>query len=378
MLVRFDRAVHGPPLRLLQQEAFGIADPSATDRWWDIGGHENLRVWVEDEVVLGGLLLIPMGAFIGGTSVPLAGMAGVVVSPAARGRGVARRMLEAALDALEQPLCALYGSTRALYRRCGFGIGGHNYRARVPLDAFHGLRSEAQGWRPVHDDDWPVLQQHYRAWNRHRSLAMDRGPYLWSRIRRPRQGPTHAWCLASGSEITGWIVYRLEPTESDFHRLVVVDLQAANGAALQACATFLQGHAAMCRELDLAVQADSALLDLLPEFRGELRLHEPCLLYVADPAAALTTRGWSPLLTGSVALEIDGSALLLRVDAGRATVTPCELGARLDRAAFASLYTGHCSASELAVRGRLQADAAQRQILDTLFAGPTPDVLDFF
>ena len=132
MLVRFDQVAHGTAFGSLQQEAFGVPDQASTERWWDLCGHTNLRVWVEQDEVLGGLVQIPMGTFIGGASVPLAGLAGVVVSPAARGRGIGHRMLMATLQQLEAPLCALYGSTQALYRRCGFGVGGLNHRARLP------------------------------------------------------------------------------------------------------------------------------------------------------------------------------------------------------------------------------------------------------
>jgi predicted N-acetyltransferase YhbS len=55
-----------------------------------------------------------------GRAVPMAGVAGVMVAPEDRGRGVARRLIAALLDEVSArgyPLSALYPATMPLYRR---------------------------------------------------------------------------------------------------------------------------------------------------------------------------------------------------------------------------------------------------------------------
>src|SRR4051812_22649148 len=92
------------------QESFGQDDlPWLT--WMERIGHENLRIVTDGGAILGGLGFYRFGQYWGGRSVPLAGLAGVGVAPAARGRGLARRFL---IDTLAQvrgqgvPIAALY------------------------------------------------------------------------------------------------------------------------------------------------------------------------------------------------------------------------------------------------------------------------------
>ena len=68
--------------------AFGI-DAADTRGWLDHAGLENVRVARKNDEILGGLAEIPMGQWFGGRSVPMLGLAGVGVAPAARGERVA-------------------------------------------------------------------------------------------------------------------------------------------------------------------------------------------------------------------------------------------------------------------------------------------------
>ena len=117
------------------QESFG-QDELPWSTWMERLGHENLRVVTEDGAIRGGLGFYRFGQFWGGRSVPMIGLAGVGVSPAARGRGLARRFL---VETLEQarsegiPLAALYASSLAVYRSVGFEAAGTTLRYSAPI-----------------------------------------------------------------------------------------------------------------------------------------------------------------------------------------------------------------------------------------------------
>src|SRR6188472_2646688 len=87
--------------------------------WLRGAGLEHVRVVRDGRIVLACLLLVPMGQYFGGRSVPMFGVAGVGVSISARGRGVGRFVMTQAmreLGARGVALSTLYPSTQTLYR----------------------------------------------------------------------------------------------------------------------------------------------------------------------------------------------------------------------------------------------------------------------
>jgi predicted acetyltransferase len=70
---------------------FPAADAPA---WFERAGYENLRALREGGLA-GGLIVVPMGQYFGGRSVPMTGVAGVGVAPEHRGRGAGTRMMRA-------------------------------------------------------------------------------------------------------------------------------------------------------------------------------------------------------------------------------------------------------------------------------------------
>src|SRR5262245_51321796 len=62
------------------------------------------------------LVRIPMGQYFGGKSVPMMGIAGVAVAPEARGRGIARQLMEETIRECHREgwaLSGLYASTQS-------------------------------------------------------------------------------------------------------------------------------------------------------------------------------------------------------------------------------------------------------------------------
>src|SRR5262245_8366746 len=89
--------------------------PAGTQAWLKFAGQEHVRVVREDgnREPRACLLRVPMGQYFGGRPVSMLGIAGVAVAPEARGRGLAKRMMqEAVIEAARDgfALSALYPS----------------------------------------------------------------------------------------------------------------------------------------------------------------------------------------------------------------------------------------------------------------------------
>src|SRR5688500_12334263 len=86
-----------PAMGRIMGHAFAFS-PEDFPAWHEQAGPGNFRV-VRDGAgtILGNLVLIPMGQFFGGRSVPMTGVAGVGVATEARGRGVATVLMREAM-----------------------------------------------------------------------------------------------------------------------------------------------------------------------------------------------------------------------------------------------------------------------------------------
>jgi len=88
-----------------------------TAQWLARHARSDLRVLTDtgNGRVVAGLILIPMGQFFGGRSVPMHGVAGVGVAPEARGQGAAAELMRCALREMPAagfPISGLYPRPR--------------------------------------------------------------------------------------------------------------------------------------------------------------------------------------------------------------------------------------------------------------------------
>ncbi|MGB3639207.1 MAG: GNAT family N-acetyltransferase [Rivularia sp. (in: cyanobacteria)] len=84
-----------------------LASPGEEEAWLKRMGVENIRLIREEKQVVGGLVVIPMGQWWGGESVPMTGIAGVGVAPEYRGSGAALSLMQQTirhLRKLKKPL----------------------------------------------------------------------------------------------------------------------------------------------------------------------------------------------------------------------------------------------------------------------------------
>jgi predicted acetyltransferase len=366
--------------------AFGDT-PKGAAAWLGSGGIENLRVAKHAGRIVGSLLVIPMGQWFGGCSVPMLGVAGVAVPPEARGQGVALSLMRETLRearANDVALSALYPATLTLYRLAGYELAGARFRFTTRLKDLP-TAGRDHDVRPIGEADHRVIEQTYAAWARARTGALDRGEYVWRRVREPREGAARGFCVPGKDGIEGYLYATQRPSPGSCYELVLTDFVALSKRAGRALFGLLADHRSTAETVVWHGGFPEPLFLEQSEVATRVELHEHWMLRIVNVEAALRARGYTSR-NAEVELEVDDAELpentgryRLVVREGRAEVSRGgKGGARLDARSLAPLYSGFLWASDLARAGRVTGDAASISVLDALFAGPPPGLPDFF
>ncbi len=366
------------------------------ETWLRTAGLEHVRVVREGSSrPLGCLLRVPMGQFFGGRSVRMLGIAGVAVAPEARGRGVAlslmrNAMLEAAGEGW--PLAGLYASTQSLYRQVGFEQAGHRFRVRLRPSAI-GIIERSLTMRELMADDDPAVEANYRTFASAFNGPLDRGAYVWSRIRERRGEKFEGFGVFEGDRLVGYVYLsqRRKP-ETGRHDLALSDIAFTTPAAGRRLLTFLGDFATMADEIEFFGGPVHPLLTLLPLQQYQVERVEYWMLRVLNVAGAMAARGVAPFTNARWAVGIrdelipsnaggwtiltrDGAASAMRGSANDASAPTV---ASMDIRGFASVYAGLYSPLEASHAGLIDGtDAALRPGL-AVFSGGTPWMSDMF
>lgn len=241
----------------LISQAFGVPVESML-AWIDKVGLDDYRVVSggpssTNDVADACLLLVPMGLFVGGKSVPQMGISVVATAPESRGTGLATHLMSEAVREIARcgaPLSVLYPATQPLYRRVGFEQAGSRFEISIDLTKLRPHKDDrGPTLRPIRAEDHPTLERVYR--ERARSIAgeLDRGDYIWMRIRDPRSGPVQGWLVEERGEVTGWVLYarntgpaRVESVQPE-RWLALSDLQVYTNAAAKRVLALLADEA---------------------------------------------------------------------------------------------------------------------------------------
>lgn len=369
--------------------AFGD-EPSSAREWLGRGEPGMLRVarrqGQSGTAVLAGLLEIPMGQWFGGERVSLLGIAGVAVAPTARGQGVAFGLLEATLRAAREryvALSMLYPSTYRLYRKLGYELAGSRCHVTLQLRSLPRLPSPLA----VEDVDPGAAERLYRQLARQRPGYLDRGAYVWSRVRALRGEPARGFGVRGPDGLLGYVYARPAELRKMPYELSLRDFVAQGPTALRALLAFFAEHSSMVDRVSWYGGASDARLLAVPERCVSTRVDEYWMLRLVHVERALLERGY-PELDADIDIDVEDTLLSensrcypLRVRAGKAELVSRGAPARQVRLgvrALAALYSGFISPRELAIAGELEADDAALSTLSALFCGPAPACADFF
>jgi predicted acetyltransferase len=367
--------------------AYGDDVASSLD-WLKRGEPGCLRVAGRRGKIEGGLLEVPMGQWFAGRRLPTLGIAGVAVAPEARGQGVALGMIRATLRAARERghvLSTLYPSTYGLYRKAGYELAGSLCRFTLQLKQL--ARSHRSlSVEPLGAADWPAVEALYREVARWRPGYLDRGAYIWNRVRMPAREPARCFGVTSSQGLVGYAYARAAVLRRMPVEIALSDFVTKSPLGLRALLSFLADHLTTVERVSWYGGPSDARLLGLPERAVTASIDEYWMLRIVHVARALLERGY-PEIDAAIELCVEDDVLpenagtyALRVNAGAAELGSPAAGrrARLSAAALSALYSGFVGPRELVSAGQLEADDRSLATLAALFAGPAPACVDYF
>ncbi len=368
------------------------ADPKmALNEWFVAAGFDNLRVVREAGAAVGGWIVIPMGQYFGGRSVPMTGIAGVAVAHHVHRRGIATDMMAQAVRELAEEgvaLSTLYASTQSLYRKVGFEPAGSRYIARVqPRDI--GIREPARGTERYLAENRAEVISLYDSLASASPGFIERGPYVWSRILDARFGKEAHGVLFRdpAGNLEGCVFYRKHSSRGEGHRIEVTELLGKTSQALRQAWSFLGDlSTSVVDELTFTTAPTDPAYLVHPNPQFQVRLHENWMMRIAHLPSALEARGYAHALDLEVDFCVSDDIVSantgqwhLVIRDGRGHV---ERGGtsnvQVDARGLAALYSGFADAVALRQLGRVHGDDRELQRLSLAFAGPHPWMREMF
>jgi len=361
-------------------------DADSADRW--VAGFDG-------DTMIAACEFHRFGQFFSGRRIPMGGVASVVVSPEARGRGLASRMMAFLIERMraeQLPISALYPATPALYRSVGYEFAGHWTLYSMLLDRLRDVPRPPTGRvRKAKVEDLEAIEALRVKLAAERQGGLDRGDWAVSIYRR-RFDDLHTFVsLDEKGDVNGALFYRHAPISAgtEDYNLDVRELFAEDPASLSALLWVAASSSSVAQKARFRGWLDEAHGWLVPEVRPEVSIQMRWMLRLLDVPAAIAARGGPPGLRARVAVRVrddlvadNEGGFVLEFEDGQATATreTVDDAIELDVGALSSLYSGHTTCASLARAGRLSGGdpATAWRLLDAAFAGASPAMVDDF
>jgi predicted acetyltransferase len=369
----------------VRSRSFGPLDPSMRD-WWNEVQHESINTHraigvFDGNRLLGHAKVRAYQQFWGGRPMPMGGIAGVVVAPDARGRGVGSHLMAAIAERsrdLGDLVSALYPATVPIYRAMGWEVVGAQHRISMSAEALRTLGGKGIPMRTATESDvepfMKRLQDRYAA-------QRASGPKLLS-VGEAKEQLTDDAMMSYVTE-GGFVVYEWHAGD-----LVVSYLLADTPETARALWSVVGSGSSIAKKVVAYVDPDDPIHLLLPEEVAHESQLKRWMLRVLDVTKAVAARGFSPAVTGAATFSMkDGlvpgnsGTWRLEVSGGRgelaaveAAGNPLELGPN----GFAALYAG-TPVHVLRTAGLASGgEPAQDELFDAAFAGRAAYLLEYF
>nr|WP_239062128.1 GNAT family N-acetyltransferase [Streptomyces sp. SID13031] len=369
----------------VRSRSFGLLEPARREAWI-----ADAQTFIDDGRMLGvvdGDELIasarywPFQQWWGGRKVPMAGVAGVVVAPEYRGRGVGSKLMRGVLArAVEQgyPLSGLYPATTVIYRHLGYEFGGGRFRCTFPAADLRSLGGKDVTVRRAGSAD---AKRFLELADQLHSSARISGPLVWPEAKVAEWlGEDNSFCYLADD---GFVVYGWE---GDMLR--VEELVAGSEATARALWSVVGSGSSISTDVDAYLSPDDPAHLLVDQEADKQRVVQQWMLRLLDAPAAIAARGFGPGVSLEVDLELDDSELAantgrwhLSVSGGSGALTPSTSSGdalRLGSRGLTALYSGTPLASVRKAGLASGGAAADDGAIDTAFAGATSYMLDYF
>lgn len=369
----------------VRNRSFGPLNPSMRDWWNDvqqesINEHRAIGVF-DGERLLAHAKVRSYQQFWGGRTMPMGGVAGVVVAPDARGRGVGSRLMTALAHRsreLGDLVSALYPATIPMYRALGWELAGAQHRISMSAEALRTLGGKDVPLRPATKFDVePFLKNLHDRYAAHRA----NGPKLLSGADATEQltGDGMMSYVTDG----GHVVFEWHDND-----LVVSYLMADTPEIARALWSVVGSGSSIAAKVDAYVAPDDPIHLLLPEEVAHETYLKRWMLRIMDAPKAVAARGFPLGVTGSAAVVVEDSLLSdnsglwrVEVSGGRGELIPAaatSVSLRVGPNGLAALYAG-TPVHVLRTAGLASGgDPAGDELLEAAFAGPAAYLLEYF
>lgn len=392
--LKYERAKKGDIPEVARLITLGFAGTlKGSTKWVRDNGLENIRVVRSGKSIPACLRRIEMGQFFGGRSVKLCGIAGVATAPEARGKGIARWMMEECVREMYkrgEAIGGLYASTQALYRQSGFEQAGSRFQFKVPIARLMG-GAKARNVIALKDSDSARIEQCYRRFAAANNGMLDRSEYIWKRIKaRPDAQFQGYGVLDERRELSGYL-FMLQQREPENGRqdLFLSDIAFVNADAGKQLISFLADYEPVADSVVLQGGPIHPLLTLLPQQRYEAKLKYYWMLRLVDVKKALESRGYLSAVRTGLDIEVTDEVVpenagrwRIEVANGRATAKRTNktgrVGVSCGIRGLAAMYTGLYSPRQAAAVGLCEGDEKSLDSLGAVFAGGAPWMPDHY
>ena len=364
-----------------------LASPDEEQGWVKRMGVENVRVIREEKEIVGGLVMIPMGQWWGGATVPMTGIAGVGIAPESRGSGAALSLMQQAIRELyvnDVPISVLYPATQRLYRKVGYEQGGSFCSWEIPAQSIQ-IKEQPLPIKSLALDS-TIFYELYTKQAKNINGYLNRNQTIWNRIIQPSDKEVFSgYIIGSTEKPEGYIIISQYSQDSD-NILSVVDWVTLTNAATKTFWSFLSNHRSQIDKIRWRSSAIDSLMFILPEQTAKNRFIQRWMLRIINVEKALSSRDYYPGIETELHLEItedliaeNNGKFVLSIAKGCGKIIKGGKGElKLDIRGLAPLYTGLFSPQQLQLAGKLDGTEQAISTATQIFAGTSPWMMDFF
>ncbi|MFI6990948.1 enhanced intracellular survival protein Eis [Nonomuraea wenchangensis] len=364
----------------LRKRAFGPIGPADSETWRQavtpvLGEGRYLGVF-DGSRLTAAARLRQFTQWWHGRPQPMAGVAGVTVSPEDRGRGVGTRLMRAVIERgveLGDAVSALYPATTPIYRSLGYEHAGGMRKVTLPAEALRGLRPSGQvKLRRMGPSDAAEL---IAVLHKVHGAARSSGPVSYDE---------RTWGLWLADDDfryiadDGFVIYRWHGQDIQIDTLV-----AGSPETARALWSMVGTSSSIAKNVIAPLAPDDPVLWLLPERSQDHVTEQRWMFRVLDVAAAVERRGYPAAVSCEAVVAVQDpvrgeGTWRLDISGGSGTATPVAgaPAAVLTANGLSALYCG-VPTSTLRVVGLMSGDERFDEVLDAAFAAK-PYMLDYF